>query len=193
MGGLFGGAGGALGGYLKSNSFARYVGNNDRYLADCPKCAAMFPDEAGTWFDEVVVTPTSYIDHLASGAVKPNYFFEDLFVGGKAFELGGIFLSTIKNLAKPMSANPFKGKTFVELDKMFRAKGFTTKGPDPLMGKGSYINPKSGTKYYLDRGAQYSKGYEGPHVDVWYNGHQTLDKVKYFLDGSPKMYSPLKK
>lgn len=75
---------------------------------------------------------------------------------------------------------------------MFKAKGFTTKGPSPLTGKGSYFNPKTGTRYYLDKGGMYKKGFEGPHIDIWYNGHPSFEKVKYFLDGSPKMYAPLK-
>ena len=37
-------------------------------------------------------------------------------------------------------------------------KGFTSKSPDPLNGKGSYFNPKSGTRYYLDKGGMYKKG-----------------------------------
>lgn len=74
---------------------------------------------------------------------------------------------------------------------MFKAKGFTTHGVDPLTGKGSYFSP-SGTRYYLDKGGMYKKGFEGPHVDIWYNGHPSFEKVKFFLDGSPKMYTPLK-
>jgi hypothetical protein len=75
---------------------------------------------------------------------------------------------------------------------MFNSKGFTTKGADPLSGKGSYFNPNSGTRYYLDKGGMYKKGFEGPHVDIWYKGHPSFEKVKFFLDGSPKMYTPLK-
>lgn len=33
-------------------------------------------------------------------------------------------------------SNPFKGKTFEEIDGMFRAKGYEIKGPDPKMGRG---------------------------------------------------------
>ncbi len=44
---------------------------------------------------------------------------------------------------------------------MFKAKGFTTKGFDPLTGKGSYFSP-NGTRYYLDKGGMYKKGFEGP-------------------------------
>lgn len=94
--------------------------------------------------------------------------------------------------SRSLASNPFKGKTFSQVDEMFKAKGFTTKGPSPLTGKGSYFNPKTGTRYYLDKGGMYKKGFEGPHIDIWYNGHPSFEKVKYFLDGSPKMYTPLR-
>jgi hypothetical protein len=100
-------------------------------------------------------------------------------------------LNTVDDAAKGVTANPFKGKTFSQIDEMFKAKGFTTKGVDPLTGKGSYFSP-NGTRYYLDKGGMYKKGFEGPHVDIWYNGHPSFEKVKFFLDGSPKMYTPLK-
>ena len=89
--------------------------------------------------------------------------------------------------------NPFVGKSFEEIDHMFRMKGFEMKGIDPLMGKGSYFNPKTGTKYYLDWGEkEYKTGRESFHVDVFYNGHLKYEKAKYFLDGSTKQYKELK-
>ena len=89
--------------------------------------------------------------------------------------------------------NPFVGKSFEEIDHMFRMKGFEMKGIDPLMGKGSYFNPKTGTKYYLDWGEkEYKTGRESFHVDVFYNGHSKYEKAKFFLDGSPKQYKELK-
>jgi hypothetical protein len=60
--------------------------------------------------------------------------------------------------------------------------------PQPNEGKGSYFNPKTGTRYYLDKGGMYKKGFESPHIDIWYNGHPLLEKVKFFLDGSSKIY-----
>ena len=89
--------------------------------------------------------------------------------------------------------NPFVGKSFEEIDHMFRMKGFEMKGIDPLMGKESYFNPKTGTKYYLDWGEkEYKTGRESFHVDVFYNGHLKYEKAKFFLDGSPKQYKELK-
>ncbi|GEM_PF-2531202 len=62
--------------------------------------------------------------------------------------------------------NPFRGKSPSQLDKMFRNKGFEPRGPDPLGGKGGYVNPRSGRSYHIDPGGKYKKGCEPPHVDV---------------------------
>ena len=86
-------------------------------------------------------------------------------------------------------SNPFKGKTFEEIDGMFRAKGYEIKGPDPKNGKGSYLSP-SGNAFYLDKGGNYKLGYEGPHVDATYNNHPSYDKCRFFLDNTPKSYKP---
>ncbi|MDJ0652190.1 MAG: hypothetical protein QNJ27_04225, partial [Simkaniaceae bacterium] len=63
--------------------------------------------------------------------------------------------------------NSFSGKTFEKIDQMLRAKGFTTKGPNPLHGKGSYFSPTTSRKYYLDYAGKTYKGgiTELPHVD----------------------------
>jgi hypothetical protein len=97
-----------------------------------------------------------------------------------------------KTGARTLGANPFRGKSFRQIDKMFKAKGYTAKGPSPMTGRGSYFNPNSGTRYYLDQGGMYRKGFERPHVDIWYNGHPTYEKVKYFLDDLSKLYTTLK-
>ncbi|GMO00832.1 hypothetical protein PthstB1num2_28720 [Parageobacillus thermoglucosidasius] len=80
--------------------------------------------------------------------------------------------------------NPFKGKTFKEIEDMFMKKGFEKRGPDPLNGKGGYVNPKTGRSYYLDKGGHYKKGYEPSHVDVnrLKNSKNNLPKKKYFLN-----------
>ena len=88
--------------------------------------------------------------------------------------------------------NPFVGKSFEEIDHMFRMKGLEVKYFDPVGKKGSYINSKTGTSYFIDPGRMYKKGYEGPHVDVFYNGHSKYEKAKILLDGSPKQYKELK-
>ena len=80
--------------------------------------------------------------------------------------------------------NPFKGKTPQQLDEMFRAKGFEPKGPDPISGRGSYINPQTGRKYYIDPGGTYKKGTELPHVDVHRPDWSPLPKRKFPLGDS---------
>jgi RHS repeat-associated protein len=77
------------------------------------------------------------------------------------------------NAAKSLGANPFKGRTPQQIDKLLRDRGFIPKGPDPASGRGSYINPETGRKYYLDPGGTYRKGTELPHVDV----HRMRDGV----------------
>jgi len=74
----------------------------------------------------------------------------------------------------------FRNKSFRQIDELFLKKGFISKGPDPLNGKGMYVNPRNGTKYYFDKGGVYRKGVEGPHVDVWLNGKGY--KYRFFLE-----------
>ena len=61
---------------------------------------------------------------------------------------------------------------------MLKAKGFEPRGPDPLNGKGGYVNPKTGRSYHIDEANSFG---EPPHVDVnrpkTYDG--PLDKKKY--------------
>jgi len=82
------------------------------------------------------------------------------------------------NAAKGLG-NPFKGKTPTQIDEMFKAKGFEPRGPDPLSGKGGYVNPKTGRSYHIDEANSFG---EAPHVDVnrlkTYDG--PLEKKKYF-------------
>jgi hypothetical protein len=77
-----------------------------------------------------------------------------------------------------LGGNPFKGKTPQQIDDVFRQKGFDVKGADPVAGKGSYINPKTGRKYYIDKGGKYKKGTELPHVDVHRPSGSSLPKKK---------------
>ncbi|WP_010300455.1 VENN motif pre-toxin domain-containing protein [Candidatus Odyssella thessalonicensis] len=76
--------------------------------------------------------------------------------------------------------NPFKGKTPEEIDKMFKSKGFEKRGPDPLNGKGGYVNPETDRSYHIDVNNRFN---EPPHIDVNrlrdYKG--VLPKKKYWL------------
>ena len=82
--------------------------------------------------------------------------------------------------ANGLGVNPFKGKKPKQIDKMFGRKGFTTKGNNPTMGEGSYINPRTGRKYYIDPGGKYRKGVELPHVDI-HRSNSGLPKKKFPL------------
>ena len=81
-------------------------------------------------------------------------------------------------LKKGLGTNPFKGKTSKQIDNMFKVKGFKPSGPNPLEGKGGYVDPKSGRSYHIDKE---NKLGEPAHVDVNrlrdYKG--PLDKRKY--------------
>jgi hypothetical protein len=65
-----------------------------------------------------------------------------------------------------VNENPFKGRTFEQIDKIFRSIGFKIHGTDPLKGKGKYECPITGNTYYLDQGGSYSTGKVYEHVDV---------------------------
>ncbi len=72
----------------------------------------------------------------------------------------------LEGTAKGIRSNPFKGKTFEEIDHTLTERGFRKVGPDPASGRGSYFHPETGRKYYLDKGGFYKEGVELPHVDV---------------------------
>jgi hypothetical protein len=80
------------------------------------------------------------------------------------------------------SFNPFLGKTPTQVDEMFTKKGFEMKGPNPIAGKGSYINPNTSRSYYIDKGGTYRKGYEPPHVDVSRSEYSPFKKRKFPLE-----------
>ena len=65
-----------------------------------------------------------------------------------------------------LGADPFNGRTFVQIAKRLENKGYIMRGINPAEGKGSYHHPVSNRKYFLDKGGPYKKGYEYPHVDV---------------------------
>lgn len=72
--------------------------------------------------------------------------------------------------------NPFKGKSAAEAEQMFLKKGFEPRGPDPLNGKGGYVNPKNGRSYHIDEANSFG---EPPHIDVNRpRGFDGLDKKK---------------
>ncbi len=78
--------------------------------------------------------------------------------------------------------NPFRGKNASQIDEMFQRKGFEPRGPDPVNGKGGYVNPRTGRSYHIDEANSFG---EAPHVDVnrprGYKGE--LEKKKYSTGG----------
>lgn len=80
-----------------------------------------------------------------------------------------------KNAGKGLG-NPFKGKSAQEVHDMFIKKGYQPRGPDPLNGKGGYVNPKNGRSYHIDEANSFG---EPPHIDVNRpRGFDGLDKKK---------------
>ena len=64
---------------------------------------------------------------------------------------------------KGLGSNPFKGKTPKQIDKMLRKKGYEPRGPNPMNGKGTYVNPKTGRSIHLDHNHPPPKP---PHIGV---------------------------
>jgi RHS repeat-associated protein len=63
--------------------------------------------------------------------------------------------------AKSLAANPFTGKTAREIAEMLEKKGYVPRGPDPVAGRGTYVNPQTGRGYHIDASHPPPKG---PHV-----------------------------
>ena len=85
-GALFGGVAGAAGGYLQHVAFENSLFDTDLMQANKQRKTYF-----GGTLDEVVVRGRP-LPPLSNGAIKPNYFFEDLFVGGAIFKpIGAMF------------------------------------------------------------------------------------------------------
>jgi RHS repeat-associated protein len=77
--------------------------------------------------------------------------------------LGGIGARVRASSCSARTGNPFKGKSPQQVEDMFLKKGFDPKGPDPLNGRGTYVNPKSGRGYHINADHPPPKP---PHVGV---------------------------
>ncbi|HMO81055.1 MAG TPA: RHS repeat-associated core domain-containing protein [Pyrinomonadaceae bacterium] len=64
---------------------------------------------------------------------------------------------------KGLGTNPFIGKSPAEIDRIFCQKGYVKKGPNPMHGDGTYVNPRSGRGYHIDANHPPPKP---PHVGV---------------------------
>jgi hypothetical protein len=143
----------------------------------------------------------SFLDFLAQdreGAARLREVIFSAFAG-RARERGlknQAILATVNGLVSAgvaatvlrggLAANPFRGKTPQEIDRMLKEKGFEPRGPDPVSGKGGYVDPKTGRSYHIDPGGQYKKGAEEPHVDVNRPPSSDLPKRKYPLGDKVK-------
>ena len=102
--------------------------------------------------------------------------------GIAAILLGGAnrFLGSSSEFCSMNRANPFRGKTPQEIDDMFMNKGFSPRGPDPVNGKGGYVNPKTGRSFHIDENNSFN---EPPHVDV--------NRPRGYKGGMPKRKFPM--
>ena len=83
-----------------------------------------------------------------------------------------------------LGGNPFQGKNPSQIRDIFIGKGFVPRGPDPLNGKGGFVNPKTGKSSHIDPGGCFKKGFEPPHVDANFRrgqGPSGKKKRKFFL------------
>jgi RHS repeat-associated protein len=62
-----------------------------------------------------------------------------------------------------LGTNPFKGKSAQEIARILTKKGYVPRGPDPVRGRGSFLNPRTGRSYHVDATHGPPKG---PHVGV---------------------------
>ena len=104
---------------------------------------------------------TSTLDSISSTAkaLSQGNFWS---AAGQAI-LGVLPAGKAAKAAKSLGANPFKGKTAVQIANMLQKKGYVPRGPNPLAGKGTYLNPKTGRGYHIDASHPAPKG---PHVGV---------------------------
>ncbi len=82
---------------------------------------------------------------------------------GSAPPFIGVSGNVANIVARSLGANPFKGKTAQEIADRLTAKGYLPRGPDPVAGKGTFVNPMTRRSYHIDASHPAPKG---PHVGV---------------------------
>ena len=127
-----------------------------------------------TWKDigtDELVTFVDNVSTIADGVWDANDVFAIIDLATDQGDLA-------KRITKGLG-NLFKAKSPQQIDRMFRKKGFETRGPNPLGGKGGYVNPKTGRSYHIDVN---NRSGEPTHVDVnrLRNYRGDLKKKKYF-------------
>nr|WP_165783128.1 polymorphic toxin type 37 domain-containing protein [Leptospira wolffii] len=133
-------------------------------------------DQALQTYDTVtrVANADSPLEESFRVAGEGSYDALSAYLTGKTVQgavgLAGQAKGLLKSSGKGhgLDYNPFKGKKPAEIEKIFEKKGFEKRGPDPVNGKGGYVNPKTNRSYHIDPGSltKYKKGPEYPHVDV---------------------------
>ena len=122
-----------------------------------------------------------------------------LATGAKGIEMAAQSAHRIneaRKIGKSLGANPFKNKTFGQINKRLRKEGFTTVGENPAGGEGAYFHPESGRKYYLDEGGNiYTEGQELSHIDVHRKNIETGKSIekRHQLPTGSKLTEPKRK
>ena len=152
------------------------------YCLFCGKAVEKITDNPNSYLsqrDELLGGKEERQSTIDAGKDAVGFVIEEVITsaGVNIFGKGAKILKT----SSKIDPNPFKGKTSQQIDKMFRQKKFSTRGPDPVTGKGGYVNPKTGRSYHIDQNNRFN---EPPHVDVNrpkdYNGN--LPKKKYPME-----------
>lgn len=98
----------------------------------------------------------------------------EIMLGGE-LRSASLWMYEQHRVGRSLAANPFRGKTFEQIDVRLRNRGFHIEGNNPMMGEGAYFHPKSNRKYYADHAmgdkARTKHQLETPHVDV----HHMID------------------
>jgi hypothetical protein len=73
----------------------------------------------------------------------------------------GVLAAKLAGSARGLGANPFIGKSPSGIGRMLEQKGFIPRGPDPVAGRGNFVNPRTGRGFHIDGSHPPPKG---PHV-----------------------------
>lgn len=136
-------------------------------------------ESLGVMFDHVYgAGGTSYPVPEPDLPLQPVHLAEEVVLGGAVGKAGfgtlgwigrelgllrGSGVAVAEGAAKSLGANPFRGKTAKEIGGILEKKGYTPRGPDPVAGRGTYVNPQTGRGYHIDASHSPPKG---PHVGV---------------------------
>lgn len=111
------------------------------------------------------------LHYFADDAVDALGFAVDGHVGPalKSVALGftlkrlGPLGGKLGDAAGSLGVNPFRGKAARDIAEMLTKKGYVPRGPDPVSGRGTFVNPRTGRGYHIDLAHPEPKG---PHVGI---------------------------